>query len=122
MRMDYGDGNGDEEMCDTYPGKACNQYYDKSGALWVYYPFNGCPAGQYCTVIKPNWIANGTYLGKQQINNRICDVWTEFGVTTWGQDNKTVPCALWMENEGIGSNHEYFNKTYDPSSYVVAEP
>eukprot|EP01084_Bolivina_argentea_P043544 80222_1 len=107
MRMDYGDGNGDEEMCDTYPGKACNQYYDKSGALWVYYPFNdycclGCPAGQYCTVIKPNWIANGTYLGKQQINNRICDVWTEFGdnLGLLGRKNTERVCGIIMMDLG----------------------
>eukprot|EP00483_Globobulimina_turgida_P007848 UN07863 len=128
MRMDYGDGNGDSEMCITYPGKECHLYFDQSGALYVYYPYHdfcclGCPPGQYCTVIKPDWIANGNYDGTQIVNNRLCNVWSEYGVTSWdywAQDNDTVPCALWMENKVI--DHEYFNKTYDPDSYVVAQP
>eukprot|EP01084_Bolivina_argentea_P289553 497237_1 len=126
MRMNYGIGSGGK--CSIYPDKECDQYFDESGALYIYYPSNdfcclGCPPGEYCTVIKPDWISNGTYDGTQVIGGRTCNVWYEYGVTTWdywAQDNDAVPCALWMENTEI--DHEYYNKTYDPVSYVVAQP
>eukprot|EP01084_Bolivina_argentea_P138113 243231_1 len=126
-RFDYGDGNADITCINVYPSKACNLYFDESSALFAYFPFNdycclACPPGEYCTIVKPNWIADGTYDGLININNRSCNYWNKLGVTTmdyWAQDNNTVPCSLWMENN---STLEYQYILYDPNSYIVGQP
>ncbi len=130
-RMIYQRGPGNmDEFCFKYDNNqklACTLYFDESGAMYLYYPSTdycceACQIGQYCTVIKPTWIEHGNYTGTQVIEGRKCDVWDEFGVSTydfWSQDSNKVPCAYWEippDNSWMAQN------MYDPNSYIVGEP
>eukprot|EP00483_Globobulimina_turgida_P001117 UN01119 len=129
-RMIYQRGKGNkDEFCSKYDNTraACTLYLETDGAMYLYYPSTdycckACTVGEYCTVLKPTWIANGTYLGTQQIENRTCNVWNEFGVSTtdyWSQDANKVPCAYW---EIPPANTWMAQNMYDPKSYVIGEP
>eukprot|EP01084_Bolivina_argentea_P049473 90979_1 len=128
-RMRYDRPKGTEDgfcLMNVATSMECQLFFDSSGALYVNYPSiefccELCKVGHHCSVIKPNWIVNGTYDGQRTINNRTCDVWNEYGVTTmdyWSQDSNAIPCAFW--EEGILRN--LIQNMYDPDSYIVGEP
>eukprot|EP01084_Bolivina_argentea_P072559 131749_1 len=77
MRWDHGQGQKDN-FCfmNIYLPIPCQLYFDPSGILFVNYPTRNfccqlCPVGQFCTVLKPDWIQSGTYDGTQNIMNGI---------------------------------------------------
>ena len=108
----------------------CQLLFDPSGVLFVNYPSIDycctlCKVGEFCTVLKPTWLQDGTYNGTKTFNDgRKCNVWTEQGSVAedyWAQDEDNIPCA-YFENVYDSGYHFWHQLDFNASTYVVGEP
>ncbi|XP_078683534.1 uncharacterized protein LOC144917405 [Branchiostoma floridae x Branchiostoma belcheri] len=80
----------------------CQLFFSTLG-LYVNYPHEqqccrACGPAQYCSVIKPTWLAGATYLGEENINGTACHGWEKQGAVAtdrWYQTEDGKPCQYW---------------------------
>lgn len=58
-------------------GKVNFAIHNANGSLYSYSPgVPGCKVVQFTVgLLRPDWMQNGKYRGRQTVNNKICDVW-----------------------------------------------
>ncbi|XP_019647486.1 PREDICTED: uncharacterized protein LOC109487834 [Branchiostoma belcheri] len=91
--------------------------------MFVHYPgeqkcCRACGVAEGCTVLKPNWLAGGTYLGTETINGTVCHGWETDGAAAtdrWYQTEDGTPCR-YAETIKFWP-HSTHNITFHMSSY-----
>ena len=96
-----------QKLSDNDPNAPCSLLFTNHSDMYVYFPeaktcCNLCGAEKFCTVLKPTWMSNGTFIGDKTIQGSVCHGWMTPGFDFTDElyvTDKNVLC-------------EYYEKSY----------
>ena len=116
----------DQDLSPDNPEDTCHIIFAESGAMYAHYPNQEsccryCEPGLFCTVLRPDWMINATFVGTEVVEESECNVYSIAGFQTnyWAQTEDGVPCRYWISlpNDDFPIVHD--NKTYNQGSFSL---
>ena len=108
------------------PRDECHLLFSPDTAMYVHYPNQGtccrlCAVGIGCAPLRPDWMANGTLQGTEDVQGKQCKVYHEQGAVAqdyWMDTMDDRPCRYY---ESLPEENPYFfhNLTFYPETYSV---
>ncbi|XP_063414818.1 uncharacterized protein LOC134696801 isoform X3 [Mytilus trossulus] len=116
-----------QKLSDNDPHAPCSLLFTNHSSMYVYYPeaktcCDLCGVQKGCTVLKPTWIANGSYIGDKTIQGSTCHGWTTPGfafLDTLYATDSNVPC-LYTEKSYKGNISHAL--TFNQASFKAGQP
>ena len=115
-----------QDLSPEKPEDTCHIIFAASGAMYTHYPNQKtccryCEPGIFCSVLRPDWMINGTFIGTEVVEGSECNVYSIPGGQTnyWMQRDDGTPCRYYVNIPTDNLPLMHWNKTYDQNSWSL---